>query len=201
MGPRDPPDGLTPAAFEARAPGFLGPGIFAPGGVFCPPPVPQDPDDRRFANAGAPLGFSTPRRVPSEPPFVVTGAPGLDMLPRPGAGRPAPGGAELGPLPVRLAGVLLNAFDSSWYHLALDHDPPVPDRPPVTVAFTTSFASTIGVRAGVRRSAPPGRLGFVYTFKWHAAELLVVGLRRPVATTAGAGPSGAVPAGTVPVPA
>jgi hypothetical protein len=40
MGPKDPHNGLTPAAFETRVLGFIALGIFALGVDFCLPPIP-----------------------------------------------------------------------------------------------------------------------------------------------------------------
>jgi hypothetical protein len=177
MGPEDPPNGLTPAVFEARTLSLLGLGIIALGGVFCLPPFPQDLDYHGFADDRTMLGVSNFLNVASNLPFLVVGALGLGVLLRHGS--VGPNGrvlepAERRPLLVLFAGVLLTAFGSSWYHLAPDNDRLVWDRLPMTVAFMGFFASMIGERIGVRSGAwllwPLVWLGFVSIFKWHTGE-------------------------------
>jgi hypothetical protein len=177
MGPKDPRNGLTPPAFEARVLGFLGLGIVALGLVFCLPPIPQDLSYHAFADDRTMLGVPNFLNVISNLPFLVVGVLGLRLLLRHDAFRPdgpVLERAERGPLLVLFAGVLLTGFGSSSYHLAPDNDRLVWDRLPMTVAFMGFFASMIGERIGVRAGTwllwPLVWLGFVSIFKWHAGE-------------------------------
>jgi hypothetical protein len=177
MGPKDSPDGRSPAAFEDRVLGFLGLGIVALGVVFCLPPIPQDPGYHAFADDRTMLGVPNFLNVASNLPFLVVGALGLRLLLRHGAvgpGGPVLERAERGPLLVLFAGVLLTAFGSSYYHLAPDSDWLVWDRLPMTLAFMGFFASTIGERISVRAGTwllwPLVWLGFASVLHWHMAE-------------------------------
>ena len=177
MGPKDPPAGLTPAAFEARVLGFFGLGIVALGVVFCLPPISQDLSYHAFADDRTMLGVPNFLNVASNLPFLVVGALGLGLLLRPGAvgpNGPVLERAERGPLLVLFAGVLLTAFGSAYYHLAPDNARLVWDRLPMTVAFMGFFASMIGERVSVRAGAwllwPLVWLGFVSVFKWYMGE-------------------------------
>lgn len=124
MGPEDPHDGLAPPAFEARSLGSLGLGIAAPGVVFCLPPIPQALNSHGFADDRTMPGMPNFLNVVSNLPFLVVGVLGLRLLRRRGA-IGADGvvleAAERGPLLVLIAGVLLTAFGSSYYHLAPDN--------------------------------------------------------------------------------
>jgi hypothetical protein len=177
MGPKEPHDGLTPAAFEARVLGFLGLGIVALGVVFCLPPIPQDPSYHAFADDRTMLDVPNFLNVASNLPFLVVGVLGLGWLCRRGAVRPdgpIRERAERWPLLVLFAGVLLTGFGSSYYHLAPDNGRLVWDRLPMTVAFMGFFASMIGERIGVRAGTwllgPLVWLGAVSVFQWQAGE-------------------------------
>jgi hypothetical protein len=177
MGPKDPPNGLTPAAFEARVLAFLGLGIVALGVIFCLPPIPQDQNYHAFADDRTMLGVPNFLNVVSNLPFLAVGVLGLRVLLRRDAVRPdgpilEP--AERGPLLVFFTGVLLTGFGSSYYHLDPDNDRLVWDRLPMTVAFMGLFASTIGERIGVRAGTwllwPLVWLGFASVLNWQAGE-------------------------------
>jgi hypothetical protein len=177
MGPKDSPNGLTPAAFEVRVLAFLGLGIVALGVIFCLPPIPQDRNYHAFADDRTMLGVPNFLNVASNLPFLAVGALGLRVLLRRDAVRPVgpileP--AERGPLLVFFTGVLLTGFDSSYYHLDPDNDRLVWDRLPMTVAFMGLFASTIGERIGVRAGTwllwPLVWLGFASVLNWQAGE-------------------------------
>jgi hypothetical protein len=177
MGPNDPPNGLTPAAFETRVLGFLGLAVVALGIIFCLPPIPQDQSYHAFADDRTMLGVPNLLNVASNLPFVVVGALGLLLLLRHDIVRfdgPVRERAELWPLLVMFAGVLLTGFGSSYYHLAPDNDRLVWDRLPMTVAFMGFFASMIGERIGVRAGTwlllPLVWLGFVSVFNWLRGE-------------------------------
>lgn len=86
MGPRVPRTGLTPAPFEARALGSLGPGLIAPGLVFCLPPISQDLEYHRFANDRTTCGVLNSPKVASSLSFLFVGSLGLGLPVRPGAG-------------------------------------------------------------------------------------------------------------------
>src|SRR5215831_9883305 len=177
MGPKDPPNGLTPAAFEKRVLGFLGLGIVALGFIFCLPPIPQDQSYHAFADDRTMLGVPNLLNVASNLPFLAIGGLGLGVLLQHDAVRP--GGpildhTERPPLLILFAGVLLTGFGSSYYHLAPDNDRLVWDRLPMTVTFMGFFASMIGERMGVRVGAwllwPLVWLGFASVLKWHFGE-------------------------------
>jgi hypothetical protein len=177
MGPKDPPNGLTPAAFEVRVLAFLGLGIVALGVIFCLPPIPQDQNYHAFADDRTMLGVPNFLNVASNLPFLAVGALGLRTLLRRDAVRPdgpilEP--IERGPLLVFFTGVLLTGFGSSYYHLDPDNDRLVWDRLPMTVAFMGLFASTIGERIGVRAGTwllwPLVWLGFASVLNWQAGE-------------------------------
>jgi hypothetical protein len=177
MKPEEARQGLTPAAFEARALGFLGLGIVALGVVFCLPPIPQDPSYHAFADDRTILGVPNFLNVTSNIAFLVVGALGLSSLLRHDAvrqGGPVQERAELWPLLVLFAGVLLTAFGSAYYHLAPDNDRLLWDRLPMTVAFMGFFASMIGERIGVRAGAwllwPLVWLGGASVLSWYLGE-------------------------------
>jgi hypothetical protein len=91
MGPRDPRNGLTPARFEARASGSLGPGIIGLGVVFYLPPISQDLEYHSSANDRTMCGVANPPNVASNLSYLVVGSLGLALLPRPGnSGRSGP---------------------------------------------------------------------------------------------------------------
>jgi hypothetical protein len=177
MRSEDSPNGLTPAAFEARVLVFLGLGIVVLGFVFCLAPIPQNQNYHAFADGRTLLGVPNVLNVASNLPFLVVGLFGLRLLLRPGA--VGPDGsvlerAERWPLLVFFTGVLLTAFGSAYYHLAPGNDRLVWDRLPMTVAFMGFFASMIGERIGVRAGAwlvgPLVWLGIASVFNWHRGE-------------------------------
>jgi hypothetical protein len=177
MGQNDPLNGPALRAFEARVLGFLGLGIFSLGGIFCLPPLPQDPTYHGFADHRTLLGVPNLLNVVSNIPFLVVGALGLGLLLR--RDRIGPNGpilerAERWPLLTLFAGVFLTAFGSAYYHLAPDNDRLVWDRLPMTVAFMGFYASTIGERIRVQAGAwllgPLLWLGFASVLNWHMGE-------------------------------
>jgi hypothetical protein len=177
MGPEQSRHGLTPAAFEARALGFLGLSIVALGVVFCLPPIPEDPQYHAFADDRTMLGVPNFLNVASNIAFLVVGVLGLHFLLRHDVLRadgPIQERAERWPLLVLFAGVLLTAFGSAYYHLAPDNDRLVWDRLPMTIAFVGFFASMIGERVSVRAGAwllwPLVWLGCASVLAWHLGE-------------------------------
>jgi hypothetical protein len=177
MGPKNPENSLTPAAFEARVLGFIGLGIVALGLDFCLPPIPQDLSYHAFADDRTMLGVPNFLNTASNLPFLVVGVLGLKWLLRHDAVRPEGPvleRAERWPLLVLFTGVLLTAFGSSYYHLAPDNDRLVWDRLPMTVAFMGFFASMIGERIGVRAGAwllwPLVWLGIGSVINWSLGE-------------------------------
>jgi hypothetical protein len=178
MGRGDSPNGLTAAAFETRVLGFLGLGIATLGGIFCLPPIPQDPSYHAFADDRTMLGVPNFLNVASNLPFLVVGVLGLRVLLRHGAvgpDGPVLERTERWPLLVLFAGVLLTALGSAYYHLAPDNDRLVWDRLPMTLGFMGLFASLIGERTGVRAGTwllwPLVWLGFASVLNWHKGEL------------------------------
>jgi hypothetical protein len=178
MKPEGPRHGLTPAAFEARALGFLGLGIVALGVVFCLPPVPQDPCYHAFADDRTLLGVPNFMNVTSNLAFLVVGVLGLRLLLRRDVVRPdgpLQEQAQRWPLLVLFAGITLTAFGSAYYHLAPENDRLVWDRLPMTIAFMGFFASMIGERIGVRAGAwllwPLVWLGGASVLSWELGEL------------------------------
>jgi hypothetical protein len=177
MGPENSVKVRAPAAAEARILGFLGVGIVALGGVFCLPPIPQDPSYHAFADGRTILGVPNFLNVASNVAFLVVGVLGLRLLLRPDVVRPEGPIRERGerrPLLVLFTGVSLTAFGSAYYHLAPDNDRLVWDRLPMTIAFMGFFASMIGERIGVRAGAwllwPLVWLGVASVFNWHMGE-------------------------------
>src|SRR5215471_18325463 len=156
MRPKQSPNGLTSAAFEARVLGFLGLGIVALGLVFCLPPIPQDLNYHAFADDRTMLGVPNFLNVASNLPFFVVGVLGLWLLLRHDAvvpDRPVLEAVERWPFLVFFAGVLLTGIGSSYYHLAPGNDRLVWDRLPITIAFMGFFAAMIGERIDVRAGA------------------------------------------------
>jgi hypothetical protein len=177
MGPEKSANGQTQAAVETRVVAFLGLGIVALGGIFCLPPIPQDPRYHAFADGRTILGVPNCLNVVSNLPFLVVGALGVRLLLHPDAVRPDGAileRAERWPLLVLFAGVFLTAFGSAYYHLAPDNDRLVWDRLPMTVAFMGFFASMIGERISVRAGTwllwPLVWLGVASVFNWHMGE-------------------------------
>ena len=172
-----PGKGLTQAAFEARALGFISLGVIVLGLTFCLPPIPQPSSYHAFADGRTMLGVPNFLNVASNLPFLVVGALGLRLLLRPdavGPDGPVLERAERWPLVVLFAGVLLTGLGSSYYHLAPDNDRLVWDRLPMTVAFMGLFADMIGERIGVRAGAwllwPLVWLGVASVLQWHLGE-------------------------------
>jgi hypothetical protein len=141
------------------------------------PPIAQDPAYHDFADRRPLLGVPNFLNVASNLFFVVVGVLGARAVVR--SGRPRPGGALVGgwertALLMMFAGVGLTGFGSGWYHLAPGNDTLVWDRLPMTLAFMTLLALTIGERL----SAPMGRrllpvllvLGAASVAVWHVTE-------------------------------
>jgi hypothetical protein len=177
MGPKGSQKGLTQAAFERRALGFIGLAVVALGLAFCLPPIPQHQGYHAFADDRTMLGVPNFLNVVSNLPFVVVGVLGLGLLLRHDAVGPAGPvleAVERWPLLVLFGGVLLTGFGSAYYHLAPDNDRLVWDRLPMTVAFMGLFASMIGERIGVRAGAwllwPLVWLGIASVLAWHLGE-------------------------------
>jgi hypothetical protein len=177
MGPENSANGQAPAAVEARILGFLGVGIAALGGVFCLPPIPQDPSYHAFADSRTILGVPNFLNVASNVAFLVVGVLGLGLVLRPDVVRPEGPireRAERWPLLVLFTGVSLTAFGSAYYHLAPDNERLVWDRLPMTIAFMEFFASMIGERIGVRAGTcllgPLVWLGIASVISWHMGE-------------------------------
>jgi hypothetical protein len=176
MGPQDY-KGQTPAAFEARVLGFIGLAIVVLAGIFCLPPIPQDPSYHVFADDRTMLGVPNFLNVASNLPFLAVGVLGLKLVLARHAVRPSGPfreAAERWPHLVLFAGVTLTAFGSAYYHLAPDNDRLVWDRLPMTIAFMGFFASMIGERISVRAGTwllwPLVWLGFASVLNWQMGE-------------------------------
>ncbi|MGO9257302.1 MAG: hypothetical protein ACLQU1_13495 [Bryobacteraceae bacterium] len=105
------------------------------------PPVPQDESYHQFADRRTIWGIPNFWNVISNLAFVAAGLWGIGALRR----------REVFACPweraayaVFLAGVLLTAFGSAYYHLRPDSNRLVWDRLPMTLAFLSLFSTTIG---------------------------------------------------------
>jgi hypothetical protein len=107
------------------------------------PPVPQDESYHQFADQRTIWGIPNFWNVISNLAFVAVGLWGIGALRRREAFQRRWERTAYG---VLLAGVLLTAFGSAYYHLRPNNDRLVWDRLPMTMAFLSLFSTTIGER-------------------------------------------------------
>lgn len=141
------------------------------------PPIAQDPAYHRFADARPLGGIPNGLNVASNVAFLLVGARGLVFVAR--AGAPRPDGPiterwERWSVGVLFAGVALTGVGSTYYHLAPDNGRLVWDRLPMTLAFMSLLALTLGERIDGRagRVALPLLLaaGAASVLVWHLGE-------------------------------
>lgn len=108
------------------------------------PPIAQDVNYHRFADARPFLGVANFANVASNLPFLLAGIAGAVLVVR---RRIA--GARLA-WAVFFAGVALVALGSSYYHLRPNNDTLVWDRLPMTVAFMGLFVGVVSEHIDVR---------------------------------------------------
>jgi hypothetical protein len=162
--------------FQRRVLGLAGFGILSLAAVLFLPPWPQDPGYHRFADDRTLFGVPNALNVLSNVPFVLVGLAGcvwlLRQAPRPDGPLREPG--ERGPWLVMFLGVLLTGFGSGYYHLDPEDARLVWDRLPMTVAFMSFFAATLGeriqVRVGVWLLGPLLLLGVGSVVNWRQTD-------------------------------
>ena len=145
--------------------------VVAAGVALRLPPIPQDPAYHAFADRRTLLGIPNALNVLSNLPFVAVGFVGLRLV----VG--ATGGAawERAAFLVLFAGVLLTGAGSGYYHLAPSTPALFWDRLPMTLAFMSLCALTLGERVGAR--AGPWLLplflaaGLGSVVSWRSSEL------------------------------
>ncbi len=135
---------LTPRATERRVRVLVGLGLAAVVAVLFLPPLPQDPAYHAFADQRRLLGIPNALNALSNAPFVLVGALGLALAPR------AEAIGERAALLTLFAGIALTGFGSAYYHLAPDNVTLFWDRLPMTLAFMSLLAMTIGERISLR---------------------------------------------------
>ena len=120
--------------------------VVAAGVALRLPPIPQDPAYHAFADRRTLLGIPNALNVLSNLPFVAVGFVGLRLVVA------ATGGAawERAAFLVLFAGVLLTGAGSGYYHLAPSTPALFWDRLPMTLAFMSLCALTLGERASPR---------------------------------------------------
>jgi hypothetical protein len=111
------------------------------------PPVLQDESYHQFADQRTIWGIPNFWNVISNLAFLVSGVWGIGALRRAEAFRCPWERAAFG---VLLAGVLLTAAGSAYYHLRPNNGTLVWDRLPMTLAFLSLFSMTIGERIDPR---------------------------------------------------
>src|SRR5438132_1136255 len=126
--------------------------------VFSLPPISQDVAYHQFADRRQMLGIPNALNVLSNVPFAVIGILGLTRVARAGAGW------ERLAFLVLFASVVLTGVGSVYYHLAPRTATLFWDRLPMTVAFASLTALTLGERVSPR--AGP----------WLLAVLVVIGV-------------------------
>lgn len=152
--------------------------VTAPAAVFSLPRLPLNPEVHRYADERSWFGIPYTLDVMSNVPFVVAGVVGLARLRRhaPTADKPRWIWAIL------FAGVVLTGFGSAYYHWHPSTDRLVWDRLPMTVVFTTFFASMIAERIDARVGqwllGPLLVLGVGSVWLWHSSELRGAGDQR-----------------------
>ena len=111
------------------------------------PPIPQDPAYHRFADQGAVWGTPNFWNVISNLPFLLVAIWGLRALRSQSAFRQD---WERTAYCLLLTGVAFVAFGSAYYHLSPNNATLFWDRLPMTIAFMSLFATTIGERISMR---------------------------------------------------
>jgi hypothetical protein len=134
------------------------------------PPVPQDESYHQFADRRTIWGIPNFWNAISNLGFLAAGLWGFGALRRRNAFiRPW----ERTAYGVFLAGVLLTAFGSTYYHLRPDSNRLVWDRLPMTLAFLSLFSTTIGERIDQRLGrallVPLLIVGAVSVLHWKAS--------------------------------
>src|SRR2546428_323452 len=148
-------------------------GVGATAVVFSLPPIPQDAAYHQFADRRPMLGLPNALNVLSNFPFVVVGIIGLARVARAGDGY------ERLALLVIIASLALTGVGSAYYHLAPSTATLFWDRLPMTVAFASLTALTLGERVSPR--AGPWLLtvlvviGVTSVVSWQRGELAEAG--------------------------
>ncbi len=153
--------------------------VAAAGVVLRLPPIHQDPAYHAFADRRSLLGLPNALNVLSNLPFIASGVMGLRLVL----------GAKGGPVWERaaflalFASVLLTGAGSGYYHLAPSTPALFWDRLPMTLAFMSLCALTLGERVSPR--AGPWLLplclaaGLGAVGSWRSSELAGAGDLRP----------------------
>jgi hypothetical protein len=111
------------------------------------PPVFQDPNSHHFADRRTLLGIPNFWNVVSNAAFLAAAAFGIRALRSRSAFTE---NWERHAFGVLLAGTVMVAFGSAYYHLQPDSTTLFWDRLPMTLVFMSLFAATIGERIGLR---------------------------------------------------
>jgi hypothetical protein len=111
------------------------------------PPVLQDPNYHNFADRRTLLGIPNFWNVVSNAAFLAAAAFGIRALRSRSAFTES---WERHAFSVLLAGTVMVAFGSAYYHLRPDSATLFWDRLPMTLVFMSLFAATIGERIGLR---------------------------------------------------
>jgi hypothetical protein len=111
------------------------------------PPVFQDPNYHNFADRRTVLGIPNFWNVVSNATFLAAAAVGIRALRSKFAFTQS---WERHAFGVLLAGAVMVAFGSAYYHLRPDSTTLFWDRLPMTLVFMSLFAATIGERIGLR---------------------------------------------------
>jgi hypothetical protein len=115
-------------------------------GAWFLPPIPQNPQYHSFADQRTIWGVPNFWNVVSNLPFLVVAAIGLKALRSPGAfTEPWERTAYI----AVLAGAILIAFGSGYYHLRPSSSTLFWDRLPMTLVFMSLLATTIGERVSL----------------------------------------------------
>jgi len=141
------------------------------------PPIPQDPAYHLFADRRRMLGVPNALNVLSNVGFIVVGSLGLARVARAGVGW------ERLAFLVLFTSVALTGAGSAYYHLAPSTATLFWDRLPMTVAFASLTALTLGERVSPR-AGPWLLAGFVVigaasVVSWRVGESAGAGDLRP----------------------
>lgn len=149
---------MTWQPYSRRVTLLIAVGVAATAVVFSLPPISQDVAYHQFADRRQMLGIPNALNVLSNVPFAVIGILGLTRVARAGAGW------ERLAFLVLFTSVVLTGVGSAYYHLAPRTATLFWDRLPMTVAFASLTALTLGERVSPR--AGP----------WLLAVLVVIGV-------------------------
>lgn len=142
------------------------------------PPIPQDPEYHRFADARRLAAVPNGANVLSNAAFLAVGAAGAAWLLHRGAvtrDGPFTERWELAAAGIFTLGTVLTGIGSAYYHLAPDNARLVWDRLPMTLMFMSLLAIALGDRVGSAVGrwglGPLLALGVASVGVWHATEV------------------------------